>query len=181
MPLNNTANINFSPNDYTSAAPAGGTFGLQTLGVANISNVRWANKTRQIDLGNTDYGYVTVDLSCTITGGTLDTIGVSFYNPQYLITYNTELSGLFKPVLPGQYIKLTPGITTRLYIIVNYEDKKYPFVPINIVIGKKGTPPTNVNVTISYNCTDVGPLYQYLVGMHTYSAYDAINNPTLQT
>ena len=162
MPLNNSSNISFSPGNFTAAGPAGGDYAFETLGIGNVSSVKWANKTRQINLGNTNYGYVTVDLSYTVTG-TADTVGVSFYNPLYVITYNTTLSGLFKPIFPGQYVKLKSGVTTRLYIIVNYENFKSKFLPLTVSVGRKGTLPSNVTVNVQYNCTDVGPLYQYLV------------------
>ena len=120
MPLTHSSNISFSSGNFTSAAPAGGTFALQTLGIGNVSNVKWANKTRQLNLGNNDYGYITLDISYTVTG-TADVVAISLYNDDYLVTFSETLSGLFKPSVAGYYIKLTPGQTKRIYAIVNSE------------------------------------------------------------
>ena len=179
MPLTHSTNIVFTPTDFTSSSPVGGVTLAQNLGINNVSNIKWANKTRQLNLGNTNYGYATFDISYTITG-TADVIGVSFYSESTILTYSTTLSGLFKPVFEGEYIKLTPGVTTRLYVIVNALTIDST-LPINFIIGKKGTPPSNVTINLQYNCNDVGPLYKYLMGLHAYSAYDALNNPSLQT
>jgi hypothetical protein len=119
MPLNNSTNITFSPGNFTSSGPIGGTIAATSLGLGNVNNVKWANKTRQINLGNNNYGYVTLDISFTVTGGSIDAIGISFYNPDYLVTYSETLSGLFKPSLPGVYLKLKAGVTTRLYVVAN--------------------------------------------------------------
>jgi len=181
MPLNNSTNIVFLPSNFTSSGPIGGAEAAASLGLGNVSSVKWANKTRQINLGNNNYGYVTLDISYTVTGGSIDTVGVNISTSDYLISYSNTLSGFFKPSLPGQYIKLTAGVTTRLYVIVNSEDVTSSFVPITLTMGRKGTLPTNVTVNLQYNCTDVGPLYKYLMGVHAYSAYDAINSPQLYT
>jgi len=179
MPLTHSTNIVITPADFTSSSPVGGVTLAQSLGINNVSNIKWANKTRQLNLGNTNYGYATFDISYTITG-TTDVIGVSFYSESTILTYSTTLSGLFKPVFNGEYIKLTPGVTTRLYVIVNALTKDST-LPINFIIGKKGTPPSNITINLQYNCNDVGPLYKYLMGLHAYSAYDALNSPALQT
>jgi hypothetical protein len=68
MPLTHSTNIVFTPADFTSSSPVGGVTLAQSLGINNVSNTKWANKTRQLNLGNTDYGYVTFDISYTITG-----------------------------------------------------------------------------------------------------------------
>ena len=82
MPLTHSSNVVFTPSDFTSSGPIGGSTAAASLGLGNVSSVKWANKTRQINLGNSNYGYVTLDISYTITGGSLDTIGISFYNPE---------------------------------------------------------------------------------------------------
>jgi hypothetical protein len=157
MPLNNSTNIVFTPGSFTSSGPLGGSLGITNLELSNVSNVKWANKTRQINLGNTNYGYVTIDISYTVTG-TVDAVGLSLTNNETLLSYSNTLSGLFTPLLPGEYIKLKAGVTTRLYITVN--DKiKSQFLPVTICLARKGTLPSNVTINLQYNCTDVGPLY----------------------
>ena len=160
MSLTNSTNISFSPGNFTSSTPIGGQNALAALGITNSSNYKWANKTAQLNLGNTNYGYVTFDISYTVTG-TANVVGVSFAGPDMPISYSTTLSGLFRPLLPGDYIKLTPGVTTRIYAIVNATTKS-SLLPITLCVGRKGTLPSNVTVNVQYNCTDVGPLYSYL-------------------
>jgi len=179
MPLNNSTNISFSAGNFTSSTPIGGQEALTGFGVNTSSNYRWANKTAQLNLGNTDYGYVMFDISYTVTG-TADIVGISFAGPDMPVSYSTTLSGLFKPLVDGTYLKLTAGVTTRIYAIVN-ATKKSNLLPITLTVGRRGSLPSNVTVNIQYNCTDVGPLYSYLCGLHVYSPYDAANTPTLQT
>jgi len=180
MPLNNSATISFSSSNFTSSGPIGADIAAQTLGLGNINNYKWANKSRQIDLGNTNYGYITLDISYTVTG-TADVVAVSLYNTDSIVSYSTTLSGLFTPPFAGSYIKLQPGQTTRLYAIVNSGINISQYVPISFIVGRRGTLPSNVTITLGYNCTDVGSLYKYLVDMHAYSAYDAANNAKLKT
>ena len=179
MPLTNSTNISFSPGNFTSGAPIGGQNALAALDITNSSNYKWANKTAQLNLGNTNYGYVTFDISYTVTGNA-DIVGVSFAGPDMPISYSTTLSGLFQPLLSGDYIKLTAGVTKRIYAIVN-ATRKSSLLPITLCVGRKGTLPSNVTVNVQYNCTDVGPLYSYLTGLHVYSPYDAANTPSLYT
>jgi len=179
MPLSNSTNISFSPGNFTSSGPIGGQDALKGLNITNSSNYKWANKTAQLNLGNTNYGYVTFDISYTITG-TADVVGISLVGPNMPISYSTTLGGLFQPLLNGDYIKLTAGVTKRIYVIVN-ATKKSDLLPITLIVGRKGTLPSNVTVNVQYNCTDVGPLYSYLMGLHVYSPYDAANNPPLKT
>ena len=105
MPLNNSTNISFSAGNFTSSTPIGGQEALTGFGVNTSSNYRWANKTAQLNLGNTDYGYVMFDISYTVTG-TADIVGISFAGPNMPISYSTTLSGLFKPLMDGTYLKL---------------------------------------------------------------------------
>jgi len=179
MPLNNSTNISFTPGNFTSSTPIGGGDAIVAFGINNSANYKWANKTSQLNLGNTNYGYVTFDISYTVTG-TADVVGVSFVGPDMPITYSNTLGRLFKPLLPGTYIKLAAGVTTRIYAVVN-ATKKSNLLPITLTVGRRGTLPSNVTVNIQYNCTDVGPLYSYLMGLHVYSPYDAANNPALKT
>jgi len=179
MPLNNSTNISFSPGNFTSSTPIGGGDAIVAFGINNSTNFKWANKTAQLNLGNTDYGYVMFDISYTVTG-TADVVGISFAGPDMPISYSTQLGRLFKPLLPGAYIKLAAGLTTRIYVIVN-ATKKSNLLPITLTVGRRGTLPSNVTVNVQYNCTDVGPLYSYLCGLHVYSPYDAYNSPALQT
>ena len=180
MPLSHTANITFSSTSFTSSGPIGSDVASQTLGVGNVNSYKWANKTRQLNLGNNDYGYITLDISYTVTG-TADVVAISLYNDDYLVTFSETLSGLFKPSVAGYYIKLTPGQTKRIYAIVNSGESLSPMVPINFIVGRRGTLPSNVTITLNYDCTNVGPLYKYLADMHAYSAYDAANNAKLKT
>ena len=122
MPLNNSTNISFTPGNFTSSTPIGGGDAIVAFGINNSANYKWANKTSQLNLGNTNYGYVTFDISYTVTG-TADVVGVSFVGPDMPITYSNTLGRLFKPLLPGTYIKLAAGVTTRIYAVVNATKK----------------------------------------------------------
>ena len=146
MPLTNSTNISFSSGNFTSGAPIGGQDDLTALNINNSYNYKLANKTAQLNLGNTDYGYVTFDISYTVTGN-VDAVGVSFAGPDMPISYSTTLNGLFQPLLTGDYIKLTAGVTKRIYAIVN-ATKKSSFLPIKLCVGRKGTLPSNVTVNI---------------------------------
>ena len=55
MPLNNSTNISFSAGNFTSSTPIGGQDALEGFGINNSANYRWANKTAQLNLGNTGF------------------------------------------------------------------------------------------------------------------------------
>jgi hypothetical protein len=175
MPLSNTTTLTFIPNDFTSDSQAGADYVTAAFG--STTNVKWANKSRNINLGSTTYGYITLDV--IVTGlNNVNLASITFPN-SFLTPYATNLNGLFTPLLPGQFIKLNSG-TNRIYAIVNYGDKLNPFFNINVGLAKKGGVPTsNVSVEIQFECT--APIYRYLAGMHVYSPYDSANTPTLTT
>jgi hypothetical protein len=174
MPLSNTTTLIFTPNDFTSNSQAGADYAAI---FGSTTNVRWANKNRNINLGNTTYGYITLDV--IVTGlNNVNLASITFPNST-LTPYATNLNGLFTPLLPGQFIKLNSG-TNRIYAIVNYGDKLNPFFNMVVGLAKKGGVPTsNVSIEIQFDCTT--PIYRYSAGMHVYSPYDAANTPTLTT
>ena len=63
MPLSNTTTLTFVPNDFTSNSQSGADYITTAFG--STTNVKWANKNRNINLGNTTYGYITLDVIVT--------------------------------------------------------------------------------------------------------------------
>ena len=171
MPYSNTVTTNFVATDFTSNKPSYSDVG------SFPSNMRFANITKSLQLGNKNYGYLKFEVSYT---GTVDYISINFSDPNKgYVSVSTNQNSLYKMSrfdAPLENIILndkTSG-TKTFYVIVNGDQlNKSSVLNINMAIGKFNTPPSTSSITLSYDCTT--PLYQYETGLHVYSSYDAID------
>jgi hypothetical protein len=171
MPYSNTTTTNFVATDFTSNKPTFGEVGKYA------KNLKFANITKSLQLGNKNYGYLEFEVTYT---GSVDYISVNFEDPnKEYISVSTDLNSLYK--ISTNEIKLENIIlndkftgTKVFYVIVNgNQTNKSSVLNINIAVGKYNTPPSSSSVTLSYNCTT--QIYTYETGLHVYSPYDAID------
>ena len=171
MPYNNTVTTNFVATDFTSNKPTYSDAG------SFPSNMRFANITKSLQLGNKNYGYLKFEVSYT---GTVDYVSINFSDPNKgYVSVSPNQNSLYKMSrfdAPLENIILndkTSG-TKTFYVIVNADQlNKSSVLNINMAIGKYNTPPSASSITLSYDCTT--SLYQYETGLHVYSSYDAID------
>jgi hypothetical protein len=170
MPYSNTVTTNFTATDFTSNKPSFSETGTYA------KNLKFANKTKSLQLGNKNHGYLEFEVSYS---GSVDYISINFEDPnKAYISVSLDLNSLYK--ISTNEIKLeniilndkTSG-TKKFYVIVNGDQtNKGSVLNINIAVGKFNTPPSSASVTLAYNCTT--QIYSYETGLHVYSPYDAI-------
>jgi hypothetical protein len=171
MPYSNTGiTTNFIATDFTSNKPSFSAEGTYA------KNLKFANKTKSLQLGNKNHGYLEFEVSYS---GSVDYVSINFEDPNKgYISVSLDLNSLYK--ISTNEIKLenillnneTSG-TKKFYVIVNGDQtNKTSVLNINIAVGKYNTPPSSASVTLNYNCTT--QIYNYETGLHVYSPYDAI-------
>ena len=157
-----------------------------TFGTKGMS---YFNTGVTLNLCSTDYSYVTFDF--TFTGTAPDKtsyVGVSFAADSTIsISSGSTLDELFISFKNGVPldnfdIKLTPGVTKRVYVIVNCDPNvktTYLDIMSSVVLPSGVASDPNNSIRIDYECNI--PLYKYEMGLHVYSPYDAINSSKLTT
>ena len=171
MSYSNTVTTNFTSTDFTSNKPIFGATG------SYAKNLKFANKTKSLQLGNKNHGYLEFEVSYT---GSVDYISINFEDPNKgYVSVSKDLNSVYK--ISTNEIKLENIVlndkitgTKVFYVIVNgNQTNKSSVLNINIAVGKYNTPPSSASVTLSYNCTS--QIYSYETGLHVYSPYDAID------
>jgi len=183
MPLPFSSSFSFSTAaDYKSSLPAYVPKSDTNVTKNYIGKV-YNNKSKTIKLSTTDYGYVTFDVLYT---GSAEIASITFESNIGEISVGSNIDDLFVPFSDGKPvggydIKLTSGVTKRLYVIVNGDQtNKTNLLKIHTSIGviSRSSGLTS-STTVSYDCYT--PLYKYNMGLHAYSAWDSINSPKLTT
>lgn len=163
-----TTGKHFVSTNYNSNKPTHSKDGVYSF------NFLFANWSKTIQLTNTDYGYLTFDI--TFSGDTVDHKSISFFDPNGSdISVGTSLDGLMSVSnIDGVNENIVTGTSMTFYVIVNADQlNKSSFISFSVAMGKKNTPPTSTGFQLTYECTPT-PLYKYLTGLHVYSPYDAI-------
>jgi hypothetical protein len=138
--------------------------------------MKFANKTKSLQLSNKNYGYLKFEVSYA---GSVDYVSINFSDPNKgYVSVSTNQNSLYKMSrfdisLENIILNDKTSGTKTFYVIVNADQtNKSSVLNINMAIGKYNTPPSTSSITLSYNCTE--PIYQYETGLHVYSPYDAI-------
>lgn len=177
----------FNRNNFTSATPDWSTEGEYS------KSLRFNTVTKTIRLDNTNYSRGTFTI--TFPGG-YDYGSVHFSTPNgSIVSSSPSINGLYSPnnmatagpveeVFKGENITTTSPVT--YYVVVNGDpDKKAKHLNVSIALAKKNSiPSSNIEITLDYECpSDSGnELYEYEVGVHPYSSYDAeINRAAVKT
>ncbi len=152
---------------------------------SDIKGLNYYNSYVPLKFYTKEYGYVIINITFT---GTAQYAGASFFSSQgstFSISEN-GIDSLFVPFTGGQLdgydLKLTPGVTKTVYMIINGDDTNITNqIQVNVAIGiKSGNSPIGNNIIVETNCV-VNPLYKYNTGLHSYSPYDSIFSPKLDT
>ncbi len=149
---------------------------------ANLKGISFFNTGFTLGICSTNYSYFTFDFTFT---GTAKYVGVSFSANSTISVGIDSLDSLFLGFENGHRdnydIKLTAGVTQRIYVIVNGDQNEIStFLNIMCSTGDKtGIAPYSNTIKIDYECNV--PLYAYTMGLHVYSPYDSIYSPTLTT
>ncbi len=181
MPLAKSTTLSFLASDFKGIKPSYVTSqpGVSTQ-VAYSKGILYANKSVILELGDTNYKYITFDV--TYNGGA-SFAGISFSTSNgSAISIGKNLDDLFIPFNTGQGygydIKLVNGVKKRIYVIVNCGPIGTELLNIEASLGNS-TQLAGNSITVEYDCN--GPLYEYTTGVHAYSPYDAANSPKLTT
>jgi hypothetical protein len=185
MPLSNTVTFSFNNSSlFTANLPS--YVATDSEAAQAAAGKRYANKSLDLNLVDTSYGYITFDVTYT---GTADVAAITFSTPNGSpISVGTNLDDVFGIFLqgtpPNGYdVKLTSGQKKRIYVIVNGVDLKTNIISILTSIGatsSKVSNAVNSSIVCEYDCTV--PLYpNRSVGLHVYSPYDAAYSPKLTT
>lgn len=150
----------------------------------NLKGISFFNTGFTLGICSTSYSYFTFDFTFT---GTAKYVGVSFSSNSTISVGLDSLDNLFMPFAGGKLddwdVKLTAGVTQRVYVIVN-GDQNAVSTYLNVMCStgnKTGTIPISTNtIKIDYNC-NTELLYGYIAGLHVYSGYDSIYSPRLTT
>jgi hypothetical protein len=169
MPYSNNHTLNFISGDYKLSKPK---YALKDM--IYPGNMKFATKTRKLDLSTEDYGYVTMEVSYT---GSMDFVAIVFYDDNGEdVSIRDSLNGLFYVSNKTSFLEnviLGKDIsgTKTFYVVVNTNQlNTNRFLTIEVAVGAYN-PPANSSVTLSYECPI--PIYDYTTGLHAYSPYDA--------
>jgi len=186
MPLSNTTTFEFFRSSFNASLPSYVKSNFESA--KNYIGKRYATKSADLTLSNTNYGYITLDV--TYTGASSDVAAITFSNPNKSdISVTTDLNEISAPYIggipPNGYdIKLTPGVKKRIYVIVNGDSAgsiKTDSITIYTSVGVTPSifPTVMRNMVVEYDCFTA--LYKYEAGVHVYSPWDAANTPKLTT
>ena len=169
MPYSNNHTINFISGDYKLSKPK---YALKDM--IYPADMKFATKTRKLDLSSEDYGYATIEVSYT---GTMDFVAVVFYDDSGEdVSIRNSLNGLFylsnkSAFLENVILGKDVSGTKTFYVVVNTNQlNTNRFLTIEVAVGAYNAPVSS-SVTLSYECPF--PIYEYTTGLHTYSPYDA--------
>lgn len=185
MPLNNTTTFSYpNASNFTGSLPSYMPRGNADL-IKNYVGKWYGNISKNLNLTTTDYSYIEFDVTYS---GSAELAAITFSTPNNSpIAVGTDLNDLFVPFsdgkpISGYDIKLSNGVTKKIYVIVNGDQtKKTNLIQIHTSVGTSSSRASAAGSTITCDYTCGNPLYSYLTGVHTYSPYDAINSPKLTT
>ena len=179
--------LTFNKNSFTSATPDWDVAGEYSNGL------RFNTVSKTLELDNTNHSLV----SFTITpSGNYDFGSVHFSTPNNsIVSVSTSQDELYIPhnleISPNSHIfknEETSLSSITYYVIVNGDpDNATSLLNISIALAKnRSIPNENPTINLSWNCSPSGgTIYEYEMGLHTWSPYDAKNdtgdNPTLTT
>ena len=179
--------LTYNRNNFTKATPSWDTAGEYSNGL------RFNTISKTLELDNTNHSLV----SFTITpSGDYDFGSVHFSTPNgSIVSVAITQDDLYLPhnleLGPNSHIfkdETTLSSSITYYVIVNGDpDKVTSLLNISIALAKNGSIPNlNPTVDLSWDCSPPGgTIYEYEMGLHTWSPYDAKNdtgdNPTLTT
>lgn len=181
--------LSFDKNSFTSATPDWDLAGEYSNGL------RFNTISKTLELDNTNHGLVSFTIS---PSGTTDyNFGsVHFSTPNgSIVSVAIAQNDLYLPHNleggPSSHIfkdETTSTSSITYYVIVNGDpDNVTSLLNISIALAKDGSiPSTNPTIDLSWDCSPSGgTIYEYEMGLHTWSPYDAKNdtgdNPTLTT
>jgi hypothetical protein len=181
--------LSFDKNSFTSATPDWDLAGEYSNGL------RFNTVSKTLELDNTNHGLVSFTIS---PSGTTDyNFGsVHFSTPNgSIVSVAIAQNDLYLPHNleggPSSHIfkdETTSTSSITYYVIVNGDpDNVTSLLNISIALAKDGSiPSTNPTIDLSWDCSPSGgTIYEYEMGLHTWSPYDAKNdtgdNPTLTT
>lgn len=168
--------VTFSSGDFNRSKP--NSFSEDSF----KKKYRFASKTIPIRLDNATYGYTKINI--TFNNSNIDKSVVLFYDePNNEIGVRKVGTESFSPSKKGtleNYFYLNNNVVNGFEIIINSGEvpSHTLFLELSFAI-KRNKIPSNLEVTISYDCHT--PLYEYTMGLHTYSDYDSVVNPKLTT
>ncbi len=158
------------------------------------TDLRFNTVKKTIQLNNENYGRG--EFTITVPSG-IDFGSVHFSTPNgSVVSVSTDQNYLFRPHNPvdskGQLMAISEEIfkneevsssSVTYYVVVNGDpNNQTDLLNVSIALAKKGSiPSSNIDVALTYTCP-TSNLYEYTVGLHTWSPYDAsLSNPVLTT
>jgi hypothetical protein len=181
--------LTFRKNNFTAATPNWDVAGEYSNGL------RFNTVSKTLELDNTNHGLVSFTIS---PSGTTDydfgsvhfstpngsIVSVATAQDELYLPHNIELASN-SHVFKNEEVSLS---SITYYVIVNGDpDNVTSLLNISIALAKDGSiPSTNPIIDLSWDCSPSGgTIYEYEMGLHTWSPYDAKNdtgdNPTLTT
>jgi hypothetical protein len=158
MPLAKSTTLNFLASDFKGIKPSYVTAqpGVTTQ-IPYSKGILYANKSVILDLEDTQYKYITFDVTYHGAGSFA---GISFStNNGSAISIGKNLDDVFVPFARGQGygydVQLVNGVKRRIYVIVNCGDIGTSLLNIETAIGNS-TQLVGNYIEIEYDCN--GPL-----------------------
>jgi hypothetical protein len=110
MPYSNTGiTTNFIATDFTSNKPSFSGTGTYA------KNLKFANKTKSLQLGNKNYGYLEFEVSYS---GAVDYISINFEDPNKgYISVSSDLNSLYRISTNELKLEFTPNDTLEIMSI----------------------------------------------------------------
>ncbi len=174
----------FNTNKFTAATPDWAVEGDYSKGL------RFQTVTKTLQLDNENYGRG--DFTLTFSGD-FDYGSIHFSTPNgSTVSVSTDINGAYlihndrESGAPAETIFKNESITTSpktFYVVVNGDpDSTTSLLNVSIALAKSNSiPSANPSISLSYNCPNSN-LYEYEVGLHTWSPYDARDgSSTLRT
>ena len=179
-----TTTFTFNRNNFTKSTPDWATEGEYSKGL------RFNTVTKTLQLNNSGYGRG--DFTITFSGD-FDYGSIHFSTPNgSIVSVSGEENGVYllhndtKTGSPAEAIFKNEDIVTSpktFYVVVNGDpDNTTSLLNVSIALAKSNSIPTiNPSISLSYNCPN-NNLYEYEVGLHAWSPYDARDgSSTLRT
>mgnify|MGYP003973206267 FL=1 len=161
--------LSFSSTDYTDKQPS---FSVGTDAKYN-RGLKFANVTKLLKLDSTNYGLGIFEVRYS---GNVSYASIAFEDPNSgKVSVGTDINGLYRLSFPGTIVENVvksediSGIS-KFYVITNADpDLKSQYLKITISVAAKN--PSTADVNLIYTCP--GDIFEYEMGLHTYSPYDA--------
>ena len=178
-----TTTFTFNRNNFTSDSPSWGASDEYSSGL------RFNTVTKTLKLDNTNYGRGVFTISIP-TGIDFGSIYFNTSNGS-ILSISDEIDGIYELCnFEGTTISKiftqngSPNSGTKtFYVVYNGDpDKVSQYLNVSIALAKeRSIPDSNKSITLTYTCLQ-SSIYEYTVGVHAYSAYDAkASSSTLTT